>query len=53
MEPKDRDAVFRKAGTKVLPIVYIDDKYVGDGNTIFSMEKNGELDKRLRYNERR
>lgn len=53
MEPKDRDAVFKKAGTKKLPIVYIDDKYVGDADTIFGLDANGTLDKLLKYNEGR
>jgi len=53
MEAKDRDAVFKKAGTRKLPIVYIDDKYVGDGDTIFGLETSGELDRRLRFNEKR
>lgn len=30
MDREDREAVFRKAGTRALPIVYIDDKYVGE-----------------------
>eukprot|EP01103_Thecamoeba_quadrilineata_P002846 TRINITY_DN12709_c0_g1_i1.p1 TRINITY_DN12709_c0_g1~~TRINITY_DN12709_c0_g1_i1.p1 ORF type:complete len:423 (-),score=94.10 TRINITY_DN12709_c0_g1_i1:3-1271(-) len=53
MEPKDRDAVFQKAQTKKLPIVYIDDKYVGDSETIFKLDATGELDRLLRYNEKK
>jgi len=52
MEPKDRDAVFHKAGTKKLPIVYVDDKYIGDSETIFKLNESGELDRLLRYNEK-
>jgi hypothetical protein len=52
MEPKDRDAVFRKAQTKILPIVYIDDKYIGDYAKVMQMGENGELDKLLRFNEK-
>jgi len=52
MEPKDRDAVFKKAGTKALPIVYIDDAYVGDAKRIFELNENGDLDRLLKFNEK-
>jgi len=52
MEMKDRDAVFHKAGTKKLPIVYVDDKYIGDSEIIFKLNASGELDRLLRYNEK-
>jgi len=52
MEPKDRDAVFRKAGTKKLPIVYIDDVYTGDSQRVFELDASGELDRLLKYNEK-
>jgi len=48
MEQKDRDAVFKKAGTKNLPIVYVDDKFVGDAKKIFELNESGELDKLLK-----
>lgn len=51
MEPKDRDAVFKKAGTRLLPIVYIDDVYVGDQQRLFQLDQSGELDRLLKYNE--
>jgi hypothetical protein len=44
--------VFGKAGTKKLPIVYIDDVYVGDSERIFELEASGELDRLLKFNER-
>jgi hypothetical protein len=50
MEKADREAVFRKAGTRQLPIVYIDDKYIGDHKTLFDLEESGELDKLLKLN---
>jgi len=53
MEPKDRDAVFRKAGTKTLPIIFIDDVYVGDYYRLLELEESGELNKLLKYNEGR
>jgi len=49
MTPKDRDTVFRKAGTKNLPIVYIDDVYIGDYQRVFDLDESGELDKLLKY----
>eukprot|EP00008_Paramoeba_atlantica_P014799 CAMPEP_0201477146 /NCGR_PEP_ID=MMETSP0151_2-20130828/2224_1 /ASSEMBLY_ACC=CAM_ASM_000257 /TAXON_ID=200890 /ORGANISM="Paramoeba atlantica, Strain 621/1 / CCAP 1560/9" /LENGTH=642 /DNA_ID=CAMNT_0047857771 /DNA_START=42 /DNA_END=1971 /DNA_ORIENTATION=- len=41
---EDREAVFEKAGTRTLPIVYVDDKYVGDNDVIQSLEEQGKLD---------
>lgn len=40
---EDREAVFEKAGTRVLPIVYVDDKYIGDNDTIQMLEEQGKL----------
>ena len=34
-----------QAGTRKLPIVYVDDAYIGDADRIFELEKNGQLDK--------
>ena len=39
----------RMAGTRNLPIVYIDDKVVGDTDRCVALEKSGELDKLLNY----
>tara|TARA_R110002050_G_scaffold114128_3_gene229448 strand:- start:392 stop:550 length:159 start_codon:yes stop_codon:yes gene_type:complete len=39
----DREAVFEKAGTRDLPIVYVDDKYVGDNDTLQALEEAGKL----------
>ena len=46
---EDREAIFRMAGLRNLPIVFIDDKYVGDTDRCLELEKNGELDKLLNY----
>jgi len=46
----DRDAVFKKAGTRSLPIVFIDDKYVGDYDTVNQLEEDGKLNALLNYN---
>eukprot|EP01087_Luapelamoeba_hula_P008601 TRINITY_DN215_c0_g1_i1.p1 TRINITY_DN215_c0_g1~~TRINITY_DN215_c0_g1_i1.p1 ORF type:complete len:474 (+),score=93.25 TRINITY_DN215_c0_g1_i1:114-1424(+) len=53
MEREDREAVFAKAGTRALPIVFIDDKYVGDYDTVAGLEEQGKLNALLAYNERR
>eukprot|EP01097_Dermamoeba_algensis_P011703 TRINITY_DN9187_c0_g1_i1.p1 TRINITY_DN9187_c0_g1~~TRINITY_DN9187_c0_g1_i1.p1 ORF type:complete len:497 (+),score=115.12 TRINITY_DN9187_c0_g1_i1:135-1625(+) len=53
MDPRDRDAVFQKAGTKILPIVYIDDKYIGDAKKLNDLNATGELDKLLQLNQGR
>jgi len=50
MDKPDREAVFRKAGTKALPIVFIDDKYAGDFDRLQELEEVGKLDELLRYN---
>jgi len=46
---EDREAVFEKAGTRNLPIVYVDDKYVGDYDTIATLEEQGKLNALLNY----
>jgi len=40
---EDREAVFEKAGTRVLPIVYVDDKYIGDNDAVQCLEEAGKL----------
>jgi len=49
LDKPDRDAIFRKAGTRSLPIVYVDDKYVGDFDTVQNLEETGALDNLLKY----
>jgi len=53
MEKEDRDAVFKKAGTRALPIVFIDDAYIGDFDTMNLLEEQGKLNGLLNYNVRR
>jgi hypothetical protein len=48
MSKDDRDAVFRKAGTRDLPIVFIDDCMVGDYDKLIGLEEVGELDNLLK-----
>ncbi|KAK3266388.1 hypothetical protein CYMTET_24994 [Cymbomonas tetramitiformis] len=52
MAKDDRDAVFRKAGTRNLPIVFVDDKYIGDYDTLRVLEEQGKLDGLLCIKER-
>lgn len=49
MERDDREAVFRKAGTRALPIVIIDDVVVGDYDAIVNLNESGVLDKILSH----
>jgi len=51
MDKPDREAVFKKAGVRHLPIVFIDDVYTGDYDTCVELEKNGKLDQLLKYNQ--
>lgn len=48
MEKKDRDDVFAKAGTRTLPMVYIDDKFIGGWDEIEELNEYGELDNLLK-----
>lgn len=50
MEKDDREAVFRKASTRTLPIVFIDDVYVGDYDKVMELNENGQLDRLLQMN---
>jgi len=47
LEKEDRDAVFAKAGTRQLPIVFVDDKYMGDYDAMVRLNEAGQLDKVL------
>jgi len=49
LERDDREAVFKKAGTRALPIVFIDDKYVGDYDTVRDLEETGKLNPLLNF----
>ena len=50
MARDDREAIFRMAGTRNLPIVFIDDQYTGDFDRCAELEASGELDKLLKMN---
>lgn len=49
MEREDREAVFKKAGTRALPIVFVDDKYVGDFDGVQTLEETGKLNDLLNF----
>jgi len=49
MDRVDREFVFGKAKARVLPIVYVDDKYVGDYDTIFKLDQENKLDVLINY----
>jgi len=44
MDRDDRNQVFDKAGTRKLPIVFIDDKYRGGWEEMMELEEHGKLD---------
>lgn len=48
MDPMDRDALYEKSGTKKLPQIYIDDKFVGGFEEFSALEEAGKLDALLR-----
>jgi len=48
MMREDREAVFKRAGTRILPIIFVDDKFVGDYDTLMHANETGNLDKLLK-----
>lgn len=50
MQKKNRDAVFQKAGTRQLPIVFVDDQYIGDYDALAELNEEGKLDTVLAVN---
>jgi len=48
MDRPDREAVFKRAGTRNLPIIFIDDQYIGDYDTLQEANEKGQLDKLLK-----
>eukprot|EP00457_Paulinella_chromatophora_P004104 gb/GEZN01004114.1/.p1 GENE.gb/GEZN01004114.1/~~gb/GEZN01004114.1/.p1 ORF type:complete len:506 (+),score=132.07 gb/GEZN01004114.1/:196-1713(+) len=50
MDREDREAVFRRAGSRKLPIVFIDDEYIGDYDDCHLLEQEGKLDALLNMN---
>jgi len=52
MTREDRNAIFKKAGTRDLPICFIDDEYAGSVDHIVELEEQGKLDALLNMNGR-
>lgn len=46
----DREAIFKKAGTRTLPITIVDDVYIGTYDQIQVMEESGKLDQAINHN---
>jgi len=44
MDKSDRDRVFKKAGTRALPIIFVNDVYIGDYDKCMELEDKGALD---------
>jgi filamin len=44
MDREDREAVFRRAGTRILPIVFVNDEYIGDYDAVAALEEKSQLD---------
>lgn len=49
MTRDDREAVFKKAGTRTLPIAIVDDVYIGTYDQIQDLEEVGKLDDAINY----
>lgn len=45
----DREAIFKKAGTRTLPITIVDDHYIGTYDQIMALEEGGKLDAVINY----
>jgi glutaredoxin len=52
MDRPDREAVFRRAGTRNLPIVFVNDEYIGDYDAVSALEEAGKLDRILNLSDR-
>jgi hypothetical protein len=47
MTSDDIKQLFAKAGNNMMPMVFVDDKYVGDYDRLYALAEDGELDKLL------
>jgi len=48
MDKTTRDQVYANAGSKVIPLVFVNDKYVGDYEALQGLEEDEKLDEVLR-----
>lgn len=49
MAKEMRDNIFAKASTKITPLLFIDDEFVGDYNKVMDLSETGQLSKLLEY----
>eukprot|EP00043_Microstomoeca_roanoka_P006584 m.64049 g.64049 ORF g.64049 m.64049 type:complete len:304 (-) comp13474_c2_seq4:273-1184(-) len=49
MDKADRDAVFEKAGTRQLPMLFVDDEYVGGYEEVMDLNESNQLEKVVNY----
>jgi len=49
MDKADRDKVFEKAGTRELPMLFVDDEYVGGHDHVMELNETNQLSKILDY----
>lgn len=49
MTKEQRDNIFTKASTKITPLLFIDDEFVGDYEKVMAMNESGQLAKMLEY----
>eukprot|EP00035_Acanthoeca_spectabilis_P020823 m.434769 g.434769 ORF g.434769 m.434769 type:complete len:526 (+) comp17764_c0_seq1:1329-2906(+) len=49
MEKEHRDKIFKKAGTRVTPMLFVDDEFVGGYDQVAELDECGELDKIMQY----
>jgi filamin len=49
MDKPERDAVFAKAGTRTLPMLFVDDEFVGSYDEVMDLNESNQLAKILDY----
>lgn len=49
MPTEKRNLIFEKAKTKITPMLFIDDEYIGDWKKVEELNESGELTKLLAY----
>jgi glutaredoxin len=51
LDRPDREAVFRKAGKRTVPMVFVDDQFIGGWTEIAELNEMGQLDRVFKVNE--
>jgi glutaredoxin-related protein len=49
MTKEVRDKIFKKAGTRVTPVLFVDDEFVGGYDQVNELDECGKLDKIMQY----